>query len=126
MTGTNTSPVDPFRTTMSRAMRIKSAVLAVVAVVIGLLSWLVLHYVAGIAAEHDVRLADATRFWILRPPVVAALALPAAAAAAFGAVARRRTWLWLTATVLLSLLPVVVVLYCFIAVVGTLYRYQAL
>ncbi len=127
MTGPNTQQSgDQIRNTLSVIMRVKSALLAIVALVVGGLCWVVLHLVRTIAADQEVVLPTFAAWWLEHPFTIVFVAIPAVILAISGAVAHRGMWAWLILTLLCMLIPVVIVLYCFLIVVGTLYRYEPL
>lgn len=107
-------------------MRIKSGILAVVAVGIALLCWFVLNLLGKIAADQEIALSGFVAWWVHHPYIIVVVAAPAIAIAVMAAAARRPVWLWALMSLLCALIPVAIVLYCFIAVTGTLYRYQPL
>lgn len=107
-------------------MRIKSAFLVFVAVLVAGIGYFVLLGVRGIAEQHDIVLSRLSAQLLQWPAMIVLLTLPAAAAAIIGARATRHTWIWLTLTTFLLLIPVAIVLYCFVQVVGSMYQYQQL
>lgn len=126
MSGAPQQPVDQLRAGLNRVMRIKSGVLLVVTLAIAGLCWLVLRLVAHVAVEQEINVTGAAGWWLDHPAAVTVLALPATACALTGMLVRRHSWLWIILEVMASLIPVAVVLYCFLRVLAPMYEYQAL
>lgn len=127
MTGIDrNSEIRQVNSTLARVLRIKSAFLVVVALLIAAVGYFVLLRVRLIAEDFEIELSAISLLFLKYPGLIIAATLPAIATSIIGARARRHTWLWLTITTLLLLIPVAVVLYCFIQVVGSMYQYQRL
>lgn len=115
---------DEVKNVLGYAMRVKSGVLAFVALLVGLLAWLVLHLVHNVAQEQQIKLSSFTAFWLEHKPLIVATAVPAVAVAIVGAASRKHHWLWMMLTLLACLVPFAIALYCFVQVVGTMYQYK--
>lgn len=126
MTGPDSNSDQPVASALAGVLRVKSGFIAVVCLVITAIAYFILLHVRDIAATHDIELTRLTEVFLESPWLIVVAAVPAVASALAGAAARRRVWVWLTLTTMLLLIPVGILLYCFVQVVGSMYQYQQL
>jgi len=107
-------------------MRVKAGVLLVVALGVGGLCWFVTRVLADIASDRNVELSTFASWCLGHPVLVALLAVGAVLCALAGMFARRLSWLLVMLVALAALIPVGVVLVCFLQVVMPMYQYQPL
>lgn len=126
MTGDQTNFERQTKRVLTGTMRVKSAALALIAILAGLIGCFVLYKLRALAADMDVALDTISMQLTARPWMIVVLSLPAIGAAVAGIFARGRVWVWITLTTILLLIPFGLVLYCFVQIVGSMYQYEQL
>lgn len=100
--------------------RIKSGVLVVAAVAVGLISWFT---IGRLAAIDEVERPGGFVGWCLaHPAAVPSITIVAAACGITGLLVRRRAWIWLTLGTIALVAVFVTVLTVFLGVIAPLYE----